>query len=90
MKPAVISVHRPRTLAPRKLLVRMHFPDLQEDVRRARVETRVLEPRVAGEVASATPYQTRVEQLLAEVLWLGGMKEWYDASQVCRNEYKFP
>ena len=72
MKPAVISAHRPLTLAPRKLLVRMHFPDLQEDVRRARVGTRVLEPRVAGEVASATPYQTRVELLLGEVLWVGG------------------
>jgi len=69
--------------------VRMPFPDLLGDVRRARVGTRVLEPRVAGEVVSvANSYGIRVGLLLGKVL-SGAMKEWYDASQVCQNDHKF-
>jgi hypothetical protein len=89
MRPAVINAHRPPTPVPRQPHVRMPFPDLLGDVRRARVGTRVLEPRVAGEVVSvANSYGIRVGLLLGKVL-SGAMKEWYDASQVCQNDHKF-
>jgi hypothetical protein len=51
MKRAVISVHRPQIPALPKPIVRMHFPDRAEGVRRAREGTKVWQPRVAGEVA---------------------------------------
>jgi hypothetical protein len=75
MKPAVINVHRPLTLALRKPIVRMHFPDPWGDVRRARGETKVWQPRAAGEVASgANSYESRVGALAPESL-VGAMKE---------------
>jgi hypothetical protein len=56
MKPAVINVHRPLTLAPRNPIVRMHFPEPSGGVRRARAGTKVWQPRVAEAAASGANY----------------------------------
>jgi hypothetical protein len=62
MKHAVISVHRPPTLAPGNPLVQMHFPDPAGGARRALAGTKVWQPKVAGEVANGgNSYETRVE-----------------------------
>ena len=61
MKLAVTNAPRPLTLAPRKELGRMRFPDPWEGVRRVRGETKVWRLRGAGEVASdANSCRTRV------------------------------
>jgi len=83
MKPAVINVHRPLTLAPRKPIVRMHFPEPWGGVRRARAGTKVWQPRVAREarhVASgANSHETRVESFSS-----GKVLSWCDEGVVWR------
>lgn len=62
MKPAVINARRPLTLGLRKLIVRTHFPEPWEGVRRAHAGTKVWQPREARHVASvASSRETRVE-----------------------------
>lgn len=86
MKPAVINARRPLTLGLRKLIVRTHFPEPWEGVRRAHAGTKVWQPREARHVASvASSRETRVESFNSGKVQVGTMKELWRISGLSRS-----